>query len=121
MTNKNIRKTSNPFLTKKGGIDNFDIMLIDNETMITDEQESSQCFNEHYMNIVECSSGIKPENLSCHPSPQGSQDTTNKVIKSYKNHPSIAKIRSNVKTSASATFDFDFNHPLTLVSQGEVE
>ena len=96
-------------------------MLIDNETMITDEQESSQCFNEHYMNIVECSSGIKPENLSCHPSPQGSQDTTNKVIKSYKNHPSIAKIRSNVKTSASANFNFDFNHPLTLVSQGEVE
>ena len=39
-------------------------MLIHNNTIITDENILTGLFNDHYINIVEASSGIKPTCLS---------------------------------------------------------
>ena len=53
-----------PFLTNKGCLDNSDIMLRGDDEMITDDKLLAKLFNEHYINIIERSSGLKPEKLS---------------------------------------------------------
>ena len=52
-----------------------------------------ELFNEHYVNIVETSSGKKP--LSLGNSSDGSQDKTTfkEIVSVYSNHPSIRKIK----------------------------
>ena len=54
-----------PFLTNKGSFDNSDIMLIGDIKMITDDKRLTKRFHEHYyINVVERSSGLKPEKNS---------------------------------------------------------
>ena len=38
-------------------------MLQQNNSIITDEKELTTIFNDHYINIVEKSSGIKPNSI----------------------------------------------------------
>ena len=63
MTNKEFWKTIKPFLTNKGCLENSDIMLINDDEMVTDDKTLAKIFNEHYINIVERSSGLKPEKV----------------------------------------------------------
>ena len=49
-----------PFLTNKNGLTNNDILIIQNDTTISYETQLTELFNDHYINIVEKSSGIKP-------------------------------------------------------------
>ena len=67
MTNKGIAefwKTIKAFLTSKGWLKNRDIMPMNNEEMVvTDDKKLARSFNEHYANIFERSSGLKPEKI----------------------------------------------------------
>ena len=67
-TNKEFWKTMKPFIIKKGCLENSDIMLINNAEMVIDDKILAKPFNEHYINIVEWSSGLKPKkwNLIIH-------------------------------------------------------
>ena len=38
-------------------------MLVDDDEMVTDDKTLAKTFNEHYINIVERSSGLKPEKM----------------------------------------------------------
>ena len=60
ITNKNFWKAIKPFMTNKGFFENSDVMLKDDEKMITNEKKLVQLFNGHYINIVERSCGFKP-------------------------------------------------------------
>ena len=64
MSSKNFWNTIKPFITNKSDLTNNDIMLIHNNTIITDENILTGLFNDYYINIVEASSGIKPTCLS---------------------------------------------------------
>ena len=64
MANKQFCKTMEPFLTNKGCLENNDIILLDGEEMITNDRILAKRFNEHYINIVERSSGLKPSKMS---------------------------------------------------------
>ena len=64
MTNKKFWKTMKPFLTNKGCLENNDIILLDGEEMITKDRILAKRFNEHYINIVERSSGFKSSRMS---------------------------------------------------------
>ena len=71
-----------------------DFIGIENEGNLKyNEQEPVELFNEHYVNIVETSSGKKP--LSLGNSSDGSQDKTTfkEIVSVYSNHPSIRKIK----------------------------
>ena len=61
MTNKEFLKTIRPFLTNKGCLENNDIMLINDDEMVTDDKTLAKTFNDHYITTVERSSGLKPE------------------------------------------------------------
>ena len=64
ITNKNFWTFIKPFLTNKGFLENKDITLIEGNKIITSERQLAKIFNEHYLNIVEKSSGIKPKDIS---------------------------------------------------------
>ena len=102
--NKTFWQTVKPFITNKSGITNNTIMLQQNNSIITDEKELTTIFNDHYINIVEKSSGIKPNSIIY-------EDAKNKevvimnIITKFKEHPSIIKIKEN-NTDTSNVFLF---------------
>ena len=51
--NKTFWQTVQPFITNKGGLNNNNITLINNNSIITDEKELKSLFNNNYINIVE--------------------------------------------------------------------
>ena len=64
MENKRFWETMNPFLRNKGCLENNDIILLDDEEMITNDRILAKYFNEHYRNIVKRSSGFKLSKIS---------------------------------------------------------
>ena len=61
-------------------------------------------FNNHYINIVEKTSGIVPESLGDYSLPENNEETVNKILK-HENHPSVSKIKYN----QNETLNFDFS------------
>ena len=68
-------------------------MLINDDDMITDDKTLAKTFNEHYINTVERSSGLKPEKMKIENSFNTSRNILYSIIDRYKNHPSICKIK----------------------------
>ena len=62
-----------------------------------------ELFNDHYINIVKNSSGVSPVILGNPSNPKYDVQTVNEIIKTYKDHPSIIKIKENLVISE--TFD----------------
>ena len=58
MENKLFSKTMKPFVTNKSGISNDNIMIVDNERLITDDKELARMLNDHYINIIEKAVGL---------------------------------------------------------------
>ena len=46
-------------------------------------------FNNQYIDIVEKISGIAPESLRDSSLPENDEETVNKILKHYENHPSV--------------------------------
>ena len=118
VTNKEFWKTIRPFLTSKGYLENSDIMLINDDEMVTDDKTVAKTFNEHYINTVERSSGLKPEKMEFENSLNAIRYILHSIIDRYKNHPSILKIKSGV--SSKSYFDSDSSRNI-LVTSDEVE
>ena len=78
-------------------------------------------FNNHYINIVEKTSGIEPKSLGDFPLSENDKETVNKILKHYENHPSVSKIKFN--QNETLNFDFptskveDINKIITLRSR----
>ena len=62
-----------------------------------------EMFNNH-INIVKKTSGIAPESLRDSSSRENDEETVNKILKHYENHPSVSKIKYN----QNETLNFDF-------------
>ena len=90
--NKSFWKFMKPFLKNKGFTGNKDITLIHQNKIISDEKQLTKLFNSYYINVVEKSSDTKTfKNISV----QSVRD----IVNSYKNHPSIVKIKQVVNGS----------------------
>ena len=89
-----------PFLTNKGCLDNSDIMLRGDNEMKADDKRLAKLFNEHYINIVERSSGLKSEKkIVCHNEDFDKRIVLHNFIKKYENHLSI-KIKNNMSVKS---------------------
>ena len=82
--------------------------------MITDDKRLAKLFNEHYINILERSSGLKLEKIAYHKVEFDKRMVLHNIIKKYENHSSIVKI----KNSMSLKYQLSSNN--TLVSASEV-
>ena len=58
-TNKYFWKLIKPFLTNKGFFEAEEIMLTEKDKIVTEVEELVGIFNDHYINIIECSSENK--------------------------------------------------------------
>ena len=104
MESKDFWNTVKPFITNKSGLTRSDIAIIYNDKIITDESKLTEIFNTEYINIVERSTGSKPETLSG----KVSDDNTfliSEIVDKYHNHPSILKIKE-IEDDRQSTFDF---------------
>ena len=95
ITNKKFWKSIKTFLTNKGCLEKSDIMLRDDEKMITDEKKLVQLFNDHYINIAERSCGFKSEKVEFDFGSSNKNGVLNSILGKYGNHPSIVKIHKN--------------------------
>ena len=95
ITNKIFWKVIKPFLTNKGCLEKSDIMLRDDENMITDEKILVQLFNDHYINIVERSCSFKPEKVEFDFGSCNKNGVLSSILDKYRNHPSTTKIHKN--------------------------
>ena len=81
-TNNGFWKLIKPILTNKEFLENAEVMLTENDKLVTEEKELLRIFNDHYINIVERSCRIKPTNVA-----KEQEIEDNKVIcKSFGNH-----------------------------------
>ena len=95
ITNTNFWKIITPFLLNKGRLENVDIMLNHNNKIICNDHELVKSINEYYINIIEKSGGEKPPNKTKEHSFDNDKQAVI-IYNSYKNHPSILKIRSTI-------------------------
>ena len=108
VTDKSFWKFIKPFLKNKSCHLQNDIMLIENDEIITEEKDLVEIFNEHYINIVEKSSGIKPVNVTMMHNIFDNDTAINVIIEAYQNHPSVTKIKEIiVKNTIKRSFKFD--------------
>ena len=63
ITNKNFLSTIKSFLTKKDHINSNEIIVKKGNKTFIEGRELSETFNEHYVNVVENTSGKKPPML----------------------------------------------------------
>ena len=73
----------------KGKINMLDIKA---ENVINDEEILVEMFNNHDISIIENSIGAVPIELGTPLGPNLDQDTVEKILKHYGNHPSIIEI-----------------------------
>ena len=95
-TNKSFWKFMKPFLTNKGFTENNDVTLIHQNKIISDEKQLTKLFNSYYINIFEKSSGTKTFGTNFE---NNSVWSVRDIVNSYKNHPSIIKIKQVVSGS----------------------
>ena len=95
-TNKSFWKFMKPFLTNKGFTGNNDITLIHQNKIISDEKQLTKLFNSYYINIVEKSRDTKTFGTNFE---NTSVQSVRDIVNSYKNHPSIIKIKQVVNES----------------------
>ena len=93
--NKDFQNFVKPLLTNKGFINSTDITLKLDNKVITEETKLVESFNNHYINIVEQSSGLKPAALG--QKGLGDKAEICSIIESYKNHPSIKQMSNKLK------------------------
>ena len=95
ITNKEFWDLVKPFLSNKGGLTSSDISLVRNDTVITDDQELTEIFNEHYVNIVEKANGRKPNSITKDVGISDDRQIVRLIQEKYKDHPSVLAIIQN--------------------------
>ena len=84
--------TVNPFLTNKGFLINENMTIIYKYKIVKDNSKLADLFNNHYIYIVESTSGMFPENIGNLECKSDDHLTVAKIIKHYKNSTSIETI-----------------------------
>lgn len=64
ISNQDFWKLVKPYLSNKGGLHGNDITLVKGDKIITNDKELAEVLNDHYINIVEKSSGKKPSSIA---------------------------------------------------------
>ena len=85
-------------------------MLNHNNKVISNDYELVKVFNEHYINIIEKSGGGKPINITKEYSFFNDKQAVDIICNSYKNHPSILKIRITITAKENSNDNIIFLH-----------
>ena len=94
-TNRNFWNLIKPFLTNKRHLNHQDIIIFDGKKIITNETKLVEVFNNHYINIVEKSSGKKSRHVARDNNIESKRIAIQVIIRYFENHPSIKQIQEN--------------------------
>ena len=86
VSNKAFWNTVKPFLTSKGFLTNENITIKHKDKIVTDNSKLSYIFDNHYINVIENSSGMPPENIGNPECKSNDYLTVDKIIKHYKKY-----------------------------------
>lgn len=117
VSNRDFWNLVKPFLSNKGGLSGNDITLVKEGKVITDDYALTEIFNDHYVNIVEKTSGKKPSNLAEIVDCEGDGEIVRLIVDKYKDHPSVVAINQDRK-EAFELFSFhevDFQEVRSLL------
>ena len=120
-TGKSFWKTVKPFISTKGtpssdniiteapndttiNIKEGDSISIKAKDEIRDEKVLVDMFNNHYINIIEKTSGLTPKSIGNSSNPDHDKSTVKEIVESYKTLPSTIKIKECSKNLTR--FDF---------------
>ena len=92
MSNKAFWDLVKPFLSNKGVLAGTDISLVKDDKIVTDDHDLCEIFNDHYINIVENTSGKKPSSIANANSIDDDREIVRLILDKYKDHPSILAI-----------------------------
>ena len=94
-----------PYMTNKGALCSTDINIMENGNLITDEREIVEIFNEYYINIIKHTSGQDVINIEdTFERSSQSDDVIDKIVETYKKHPSINCIKTKISNIKSFKF-----------------
>ena len=93
-TNKECWKKLEPFLTGYFSEDQISIEV--NDKLVSDEKILTEILKEHYINIVEESSGSKSSSLENSVNPLLDETPVGEIIDTYRDHPSFIVNKSSV-------------------------
>ena len=102
--NKTFWKTMKPLFSEKH-FSNNKITLIEGGDIISDDQELAEIFNSYFANVVKNLDieGFKTYDYNYIPE----LDYISNIIEKFKNHPSIQRIKENVKIEKRVHFSID--------------
>ena len=93
MSDRKFWNTDKPFLTPKGFLHIYNISIDINGNIVEDEQKLTKEFDSDYLNIAKTTSGKPPMKLENNLDYINDSLITKRIIKKYKNHPSIKAIQ----------------------------
>ena len=97
---KNFWKTFKPFFSKQSN-SKEKLLLVEDDIIISDDKEISNCFNSYFINITDTLCLTESETIGGFiPSHDAVLNAANK----YKNHPSISKIKKTIKSGETFVF-----------------
>ena len=94
VSSKDFWNTVKPFLNNKGLLINENIVIKEDNEILTDNKVLAKTFNDHYINVVEKTSGITPDILGNPEIKEKDQETIDLIKSKYQNHSSITMINS---------------------------
>ena len=101
LDNKRFYDTVKP-LFSKSAIGKQKITLVENDNLITTDEEVAVTFNKYFIATV--SSLAITENRDLLTDNSDIDDPAEKAVKKFENHPSILDIKRNISVSTSFTF-----------------
>ena len=81
-----------------------DISLVHNNQIVTDDYQLTEIINDHYIDIVEKTSGQKPCNIADTVETDDDRQLVRLILDKYKDHPSAHAIREGSDISNSLSF-----------------
>ena len=94
-----------PYLTNKGACCDSDIILLENDNIITEDESIANIFVEYYTNIIKHTTGIPPMNLEDNlPPGTNTEIVIEKIINHYASHSSIKSIKDNLNNTETFKF-----------------
>lgn len=93
-------KIFGPFITNKGHHTQEDYILSIDQKLENNKDKVSNAFNQHYVNIIENTTGKKPEKMIFSDSNFSKID---QIIDKYKDHPSVQIIQNKIENIENFT------------------
>ena len=101
--NRNFWKKIRPLFSDKNRSSTNNIIIVENDTIITDKKAVAETLNNYFVDSV-ANLHIEPF-LQEEPQCSDSHDDINTIIRKYNNHPSVLKIKEHVKCDKKFVFN----------------